>query len=238
VKLFRLRRLNAAEAAADQASDLQSPVRREAQPEQREQHRQLSRVHRRSSKNVVAGQRDDPVKREVPHKVSQDRLRRRVKSRNLRVGDSERRRLPAQVNVSSLAEVRRLDFVNRSRLRRVADLRVKHPREEKELRAHMTNRLRRQPVERAKLAAKDKEYRPRKVSGSSNRAAARLVRPSAARDNRDKDSRKVERREHQKKRHRQGSNNFAAIFADRRTPLRTADATIIRLSARRLARRL
>ena len=63
MKVFRPRRLNAAEAGANKASDLPSP----AQPEQREQHRrQLSRVHRRSNKNMVASQRDDQVRSQVP----------------------------------------------------------------------------------------------------------------------------------------------------------------------------
>jgi hypothetical protein len=46
-------------------------------------------------------------------KVLQDRFRRRVASEYLNVNDSARRRLPAQVKVSSAVEVRRLDFVNR-----------------------------------------------------------------------------------------------------------------------------
>ena len=50
MKVFRPRRLNAAEAEANKARDLQSPAR----PEQREQHRhQAFRVLRRSQ-NMVA----------------------------------------------------------------------------------------------------------------------------------------------------------------------------------------
>jgi len=52
--------LNAAEAEANKSSARQNLVEQVVQPERREQHRrQLSRVHRRSSKSMVASQRDD-----------------------------------------------------------------------------------------------------------------------------------------------------------------------------------
>jgi hypothetical protein len=52
--------LNAAEAGANKASARQSLVEQVAQPEQGEQHhRQLSRVDRRSSKSMVASQREN-----------------------------------------------------------------------------------------------------------------------------------------------------------------------------------
>lgn len=203
MKLFRLRRLN----AADQASDLQSPVQRADRPEQREQPRHRL-FNLRRSRNLVGREREDQARSPVPAKLSPGKSRRSSATEYHSANDSARPRLPARVNRSRVAEVRRPEFVNRSRHLLVAHLRVKHALEEKELRAHMANRLRRQPVEGAKHAAKDNEYRPRKVSGSSNRAAARLAQPSAARD---KASRKVERSEHQKKRHRQGNNNFGAI---------------------------
>jgi len=116
--------------------------------------------------------------------------------------------------------------------------------------------LRRQPVEQAKRAAKEKECRALSLGRSSNQVA-QLREPSAARD---RGSRKVEEREYQKKRHHQGRDNlsrdlFSAaperktpgpLFVVRRfcrtprarrgerrkeqmkqTPLRTADATAI-----------
>jgi hypothetical protein len=196
--VFRLRRLNAAEPGANKASDLQ----REAQPQQQEQHRrQLSRVHRRSSKNVVASQRDEPVRSQIARKVGQNRCRRR--NAYLSVNDSRRRRPWAQVNVSSVAEVHHLDFGNRSHSHRVAPM--KRVVQEKEHRARMANRLRRQPVERVKLAPKEKEFRARRLSSSSSSAAARLAQPITAKD---KGNPKVGRKEHQKKRHRHVSNNF------------------------------
>jgi hypothetical protein len=94
VKASRRRRLNAAEAGANKASDLPSLVERVVRPEQREQHRrQLLRVRRRSSKSVIAGQRDDQVSSQVQRKVSQDRFRPRVRSDNLSVSGSARPRL-------------------------------------------------------------------------------------------------------------------------------------------------
>lgn len=67
----RLRRSKEVERADEvKASDLQSLVRPEAQPEQREQHHgRLSRAHRGSSKNVVASQRDDPARSQIARKA-------------------------------------------------------------------------------------------------------------------------------------------------------------------------
>jgi hypothetical protein len=90
VKVFRPLRLNAAEAELDKARDLPSP----ALPEQQEQHRdQLSKVHRRNRKNVVASQRDDRVRSQIPRVVGQDRFRRRVTREDLSVSGSARRHL-------------------------------------------------------------------------------------------------------------------------------------------------
>ena len=169
-----------------------------AQPEQRERHRrQLSRVHRRSSKSVGASQRDDHERNQVPGRVGQGRFRRRVTSENLSVSGSARRRLVAQVNMSSVAEVSRLDIVNLSRPRPVADQRMKRGANEKECRALTLSRR------RSSTSAS---------SNSSNRSnsneASRRPQPITARDT---GSRKVERRDNQKKRHRQVSNNFVAI---------------------------
>jgi hypothetical protein len=183
----RLRRLNAAEAGANKASARQSLVEQVAQPEQREQHRrQLSRVHRRSSKSTVASQRDDHGRSQVPGRVGQDRFRRRVTTS---VSGSAHRRLLAQVN-SSVAEVSRLDIVNLSPRHLMADQRVKRAPQEKECRVRKLSR----------------HHRRRSSSNlsSSRSEAARL--PA-----RDRGSRKVGRRDNQKKRHRQGRGNFGAI---------------------------
>ena len=188
MKVFRLRRLNAAGAGANKASDLQNRVKRVVQREQRElRRRQVSRVHRRGSKSRVASQRDDPVRSQVPGRVGQGKFRRRVKSENLSVSGSARRRLPVQANLISAAEVRRPDFVNRSRPRLVADLQVKRAVKEKECRAPMVSRPR-------------NNNSSRRSSRSSGSTVARLQEPITARD---KGSRKVARREKQKKRHRQ-----------------------------------
>ena len=72
----------------------------------------------------------------------------------------------------------------------------------------MVNRLRRQPVEPVKRAAKEKECRARSLGRSSNEVAHLRV-PSAARV---RSSQKVEEREHQKKRHRQGRDNLSTRF--------------------------
>src|ERR1700756_977670 len=72
----------------------------------------------------------------------------------------------------------------------------------------MVNRSRHQPVEQAKRAAKEKECRARTLGRSSNQVA-HLREPSVARD---RGSRKVEEREHQKKRHHQGRDNLSRDF--------------------------
>ena len=108
------------------------------------------------------------------------------------------RRLPAEVNMSSAVEVRRPDFVNRSPRHPVADVQMKRAPNKKECSALTLSRRRR-------------------PSTSSNEAA-RLPQPITARDT---GSRKAERRDNQKKRHRQGRDNFAAIRAaapERKTP--------------------
>ena len=110
-----------------------------------------------------------------------DTFRRRV-AEDLSLNSSARRP-PAQANMSSVAEVRRLDSVNRSPRRPVEDLRMKR-------------------------AAKERRCRARRLSRSSSEAA-RLPQPITARDT---NSRKVEERDNQKKRHRQVSNSFVAII--------------------------
>ena len=94
--------------------------------------------------------------------------------------------------MGNVAAVRRLDFVNRSRRRLVAEPRVKRAAKEKECRALMVSRLRHNSTS----------------SRSSGSEVARLPQPITARD---KGSRKVGRKNNQKKRHRHGHNNFGAI---------------------------
>jgi hypothetical protein len=193
-KVLRPRRLNAAEAGANKVSDLQSLVQREVQLEQRERHRhQLSRVHRRSSKNMVVSQRDDLVRNQMLARVRQDRFRRRNASEDLSVNDSERRH--PWVNVSSLAEARHLGFGNPLRRHLVATLRVKDAARERECRARMVSR-------------RHNNSSSSNRSSSSSSEAPRLPQPITARDT---VSRKVERRNNQKKRHRHAHNNFGAI---------------------------
>jgi hypothetical protein len=174
------------------------------QPERLEEHRrQLLRVHRRSSKSSVASQCDDQVRSQIPYKVGQDKFRRRVTSENLSVSASARRRLLGQLNAGNLAAVHRPDFVSRSRLRLVEDLRMKRAPNEKECRALTLSRR-----------------RPSAGSNSSNSSneAARLPQPIRVRVT---GSRTVERRDNQRKRHRQGRNNFGAITPaapERETP--------------------
>ena len=120
--------------------------------------------------------------------MEQGNLRRRGGTEDLSVSGSARLRLPAQVDVSSVGEVRHPDSINQSPRNQLGDLRVKHAAKEKECRAPMVSR-------------------PRHNSSRSSEAS-RLLQPITARDT---GSRKVERRNNQKKRHRQVSNNFVAI---------------------------
>jgi len=146
-------------------------------------------LYRRGSKSRVVSQHDDQASSEVPSRVGQDRFRRRVTSENLSVSGSARRRLLAQLNMSRVADVSRLDFINRSRLRLVEDLRMKRAPNEKECRARTLSRR-----------------RSSRSNNSCSNEAARLPQPITARDT---CSRKVQRRDNQKKRHRQVSNNLA-----------------------------
>ena len=114
MKACRLRHLNPAEAAANKASARHNQVEQVDQPEQREQHRrQLPRVHPRSTKSMVASQRDDQLRSQIPRKLDQNTFRRRVTSKDLRVSGSARPRLLAQLNTGNLAEVHSPDFISR-----------------------------------------------------------------------------------------------------------------------------
>jgi hypothetical protein len=128
--------------------------------------------------------------------VGQDRFRRRVTSENLSVSGSARRRLLAQLNTDNMTEVHRPEFISRSRLRLVEDLRMKRAPNEKECRA-LT--LSRHPNSSASSSNSSNN------SNNSNEAS-RLLQSITARDT---GSRKVERRDNQKKRHRQVSNKLS-----------------------------
>ena len=124
--------------------------------------------------------------------MEQGNLRRRAGTEELSVSGSARRRPLAQLNAGNLAEVHRPEFVSRSRLLLVADLRIKRAPKEKECRALALSR--RRPS----------------ASNSNSKEAAYLPQPITDKET---DSRKVGRRDNQKKRHRQGSNNYVAITA-------------------------
>jgi hypothetical protein len=111
--VFRLRHSNAAEAAADQGSDHQSRVQQVGHLEQRAVRRHLSSKVRHRSQNMLGLQGENWAKVQLPVRVERAKFRPRGASKNLSVNGSARRRLQAQVNVSSVAEVRRLDFINR-----------------------------------------------------------------------------------------------------------------------------
>ena len=146
-----------------------------------------------------ASQRDDHERNQVPGRVGQGRFRRRVTSENLSVSGSARRRLLAQLNTDNMTEVHRPEFISRSRLRLVEDLRMKRAANEKERRA-LTRRRRRPSTSASSNSSSS--------SSSSSNEASRLPQSITTRD---KDNRKVERRNNQKKRHRQVSNNFVVI---------------------------
>jgi len=186
VKVFRLLRLNAAAAELDKARDLPSP----ALPEQQEQHRgQLSRVPRRNSKNMVASQRDDQLRSQIPRVVGQDRFRRRVTREDLSVSGSARRHLWAQLNVSNVELVRQPEFGNRSPRLLVAEPRMRRASKEKECRARVISSLLHN-------------------SPSSRSSASKVARLPQSITARHKDSQKAGSRDNQKKRHRHGHNDF------------------------------
>jgi hypothetical protein len=199
VKGFRPRpNANPAEGVAGKASDLQSPVRREAQPEQREQHRhQLSRVRRRINKSMVVRRRDDRVRKQILPVVGRNRFRRRGTNKDRSVSGSARRHLLAQLSPGNLAEVQRREFISRSRLRLMQDVRMKRAPNEKECSALTLSR--RRPTTSASSS----------VSSSSNEAA-RLPRPITARD---AGSRKVGIKGNPKKPHRHSRTNLVATIS-------------------------
>ena len=146
-------------------------------------------VHRRSSKSIVARQHDDPVRKQIL-RVAQNRRHRRPTTKDRSRCGSARRHLWAQLSTANLAEVHLPDYIRRSRLRPVEDRRMKLASNEKECRALVLSR----------------RHPSASTSSSSNsNEAARLPQPITARGTA---SRKVETRDNQKKRHRQGTNSF------------------------------
>ena len=113
--------------------------------------------------------------------MAQDKFLRRIATKRRSVNDSARLRLWAQPTINNVAEVRRLEFGNRST-----------------------------PLIEARLcrkrAVRDNEVRAVMVSRHSSSVVARLRVPSTGKG---KDNRKAERRRGQKKRHRHGRNNFS-----------------------------
>jgi hypothetical protein len=113
VKIFRLLRLNAAEAGANPESDHQSQAQQAGHLELREVPRHLSSKVRHRSQNMLRRQRENYASSQVPARVGQGKFRRRGATKDLSANDSAHRRLPAQVNTVSAAEGHRLDFISR-----------------------------------------------------------------------------------------------------------------------------
>lgn len=135
---------------------------------------------------MVVHQYHHHARSQAPGKVNRIRLR-----VTTNVYSSARRRLLALLNTGNLAAVHLPDYIRRSRLRPVEDRRMKLASNEKEYRALM--------LSRRHLSASTS-------SSSNSNGAARLPQPITARDT---GSRKVDRRDNQKKRHRQGRDNLA-----------------------------
>jgi len=186
MKVFRPGRKNAAKAEAREASDRQGPVGQVCQQEQGDRHRhRLFKLRR--SRNVVASQRDDPVRSKVHGKVSPHKIRRRVRINRY---SSARRHLWEQLSTANLAEPHNQDSVSKSRLRPVEDRRMKRAPNDKECRVLVGSRLRHNRTS------------SRSCSGSK---VARLPQPITARV---MGSREVGKENNRDKHHRQGSNNI------------------------------
>jgi hypothetical protein len=144
---------------------------------------------------MASSQRDDQLSSQIPRMVGQARTRHRV---TMNAYGSARRRPWQQVNMNNAAEVSRLDFINRLLHKVAEDLRMKRAPNEKECRALTLSRR----CPSTSLSSSSN-------SNNSNEAS-RLPQSITARDT---GSRKVDKKDNQKKRHRQGSNNFVAITA-------------------------
>jgi hypothetical protein len=134
---------------------------------------------------------DGQLSSQIPRVVGQDRFRRRVMREELSVSGSARRRLWAQLNISNVERVRRLDFDNRSHRRLVAQRPLRRARSEKGCRALTLSRLRRNRTH------------PRS-SGSKVPRLQQLITARAT------GGRRVER-DNQRKHHRHIRNNFGAL---------------------------
>jgi hypothetical protein len=199
VKAFRLRRLNAAEAEARQGSGRQGPVEQANQEPQGEQRsRPLWSVRRRSSRSSGVSQRDGPVRSQMLRTVDQNRLRRRVTSKVLRLSSSARRRPWERVNRPNLVEAHHQKPVSRPRLRPVEHIQMKRAPNEKECRSRAVTLSRRSRPSASRIIIS---------SSSNNNEAPRLPQPIMARDT---GSRKAETSDNRKKRRRPGRTNFGA----------------------------
>ena len=140
---------------------------------------------------MVASQRDDQVRSKVSGKVSHRKIRHRASLNRCGSGPPHPGHLWVQLSATNLAEVRLPDCISRSRLRPVEDRWMKHALNEKECRALVVSRLRRNSTS---LSSSNEVARPRGLS--------------AARDN---GNSKVGSKDNQKKRLRHVRNNFGAI---------------------------
>ena len=111
--MFRLRRLNAAESAADRAGARQHQALQLGKPKSSKASQRRSSKAGRLLANVVGRPHDDQARARMLANVEQGRFRGRIGTEHLSVSGSARRLRWAQVNVSNVAEGRRLDFVNR-----------------------------------------------------------------------------------------------------------------------------
>jgi hypothetical protein len=96
-------------------------------------------------------------------KVGQAKFRRSGVTGNLSVNDSARLRLPARVNTGNVAEVRRLDFVNRQFRQVAEDLRTKRGISERECRALTLNSRHHNEPERPQESSTARHRDNRKV---------------------------------------------------------------------------
>jgi hypothetical protein len=148
-EVYRRHHSTAAEAVANPSSNLPRQVRPVEQRAHGVASRSLnfSRVHRRSQ-NVVGRPCDNQARRSVLPRVDRDKFLRRVANEELSGNSSARRPRNFQLNKGSAVEVRRVDFVSRSRLRLVEQLPKRRAPSEKECRALTPSRPRRSEVAR------------------------------------------------------------------------------------------
>jgi hypothetical protein len=198
-------RKNVAGVEVKEASDRQGPVGQWDQQERGEQHRrQLWKVRRRSSRSSVVSRRDGPVRSKVHGKVNLHKIRHKVRINEY---GSVRRRLWEQANISSVVQVRHLDFGNQSRRLLVAEPRVRRAAKEKECRA-------------LKVSCPRHNSTSSRNSGSP---AARLPQRIRARV---VGSQKAGKEDNQDKHHRQGNNNILAQSHQRLRNVKTPESLL------------